>query len=306
MKKMRIVLIIGVGLLAVAGLLFTVRQVWANQQVKRAQMAPLPEAPTLKATSRLEIIPLYEEASTSDEFISGHGVAYLIRTDTSTVLLDLGNDPDGLNVAPFAQNLQALGLSEEALDAVFITHPHPDHVGGQKAWADKTLNLSGAPEAWAALPVYVPAELAYPGVIHSTEPTQIAPEIGTTGVLPYAEVFPLSLFGAPVSGEQALVIRIAGEGLVLVTGCGHPGLSDLVIRAKSLYQQPVVGVVGGLHYGDATADELTEQIEFLQSYEPKLVALSPHDSATEALAAFEAAFTARYQTLRVGEAVRFP
>ncbi len=306
MKKIRVVLLALLGIALAAALFFTVRQVWANQQVARAQMAPLPEAPTLAATSRLEIIPLYEEARTGDEFISGHGVAYLIRTDTSTVLLDLGNNPDGLDVAPFAQNLQALGLSKEALDAVIITHPHPDHVGGQKAWSDKTLNLSGAPEAWADLPIYVPAELAYPSVIHSTEPTLITPEIGTTGVLPYAEVFPLSLFAAPVGGEQALVVHVAGEGLVLVTGCGHPGLGDLVIRAKSLYQQPVVGVVGGLHYGDATADDLTEQIEFLQSYEPKLVALSPHDSDLEALAAFEAAFTDRYQTLRVGEAVRFP
>ncbi|MGC9400280.1 MAG: MBL fold metallo-hydrolase [Anaerolineae bacterium] len=306
MKKMRIVLIAGVGLLAVAGLLFTVRQAWANQQVKRAQMAPLPEAPTLAVTSRLEIIPLYEEASTGDEYLSGHGVSYLIRTDTSTVLLDLGNDPDRLNVAPFVQNLRALGLSEEALDAVVITHLHPDHVGGQKAWTDKTLNLRGAPQAWADLPVYVPTYSAYPGALPSTDPTLIAPEIGTTGALPYAEVFPLSLFGAPVGGEQALVIRVAGEGLVLVTGCGHPGIGNLVSRAKSLYQAPVVGVVGGLHYGAASAEDLTEEIEFLQSYRLNLIALSPHDSGPEALAAFETAFTGIYQTLRVGETVQFP
>jgi 7,8-dihydropterin-6-yl-methyl-4-(beta-D-ribofuranosyl)aminobenzene 5'-phosphate synthase len=306
MKKIRMVLLALLGLALAATLFFTVRQVWANQQVNRARMAPLPEAPALAATSRLEIIPLYEEASASDAFISGHGVAYLIRTDTSTVLLDLGNNPDGLDVAPFAQNLQALGLSEEALDAVFITHPHPDHVGGQKAWSDKTLNLSGAPKAWADLPVYVPAKSAYPGALPSMEPTLITPEIGTTGVLPYAEVFPLSLFAAPVGGEQALVIQVAGEGLVLVTGCGHPGLGNLVIRAKSLYQLPVVGVVGGLHYGDASAEDLVDQIEFLQAYKPKLVALSPHDSGPEALAAFEAAFTDVYRTLRVGETVRFP
>ena len=300
------VLFIGFGLLAMAGLLLTVRQAWANQQVKRAQMAPLSEAPRLAETSRLEIIPLYEEASTRDEFISGHGVSYLIRTDTSTVLLDLGNNPDGLDVAPFVQNLQALGLSQETLDAVVITHPHPDHVGGQKAWSNQTLNLSGAPEAWANLPVYEPAESTYPNAIPSTQPALIAPEIGTTGVLPYAEVFPLSLFAAAVGGEQALVIRVAGEGLVLVTGCGHPGLGNLVIRAKSLYQLPVVGVVGGLHYGNAEAEELTAQIEFLTSYEPKLVALSPHDSGPGALAAFEAAFTDVYQTLRVGETLQFP
>lgn len=306
MKKIRMVLLVIFGVALASALFFTARRVRANQQVARARRAPLPEAPTLEATSRLEIIPLYEEASTGDEFISGHGVAYLIRTDTSTILLDLGNNPDGLNVAPFVQNAQALGLSEEALDAVVITHLHPDHVGGQKAWSDQTLNLSAVPKAWAELPVYVPAESAYPDALLSKEPTLIALEIGTTGVLPYAEDFPLSLFAAPVGGEQALVVRVAGEGLVLVTGCGHPSLGDLVIRAKSLYQLPVVGVVGGLHYGDVPAEDLTAQIDFLTSYEPKLVALSPHDSGPEVLAAFEAAFKDVYQKLSVGEVVQFP
>ena len=115
----------------------------------------------------------------------------------------------------------------------------------------------------------------------------------------------MSLYGAK-GGEQALVVHLDGLGLVIVTGCGHPGLETLVARAEALYGRPVVGVVGGLHYGGATAADLAAPIRFLQDRRPLLVALSPHDSDPPALAAFEAAFPESYHTLRVGETVRVP
>jgi metal-dependent hydrolase (beta-lactamase superfamily II) len=60
--------------------------------------------------TRLEILPLYEEAGAGKEFTIGHGVSYLVRTDGSTVLVDVGNNPDQETVAPFAANMRALGI----------------------------------------------------------------------------------------------------------------------------------------------------------------------------------------------------
>ena len=79
--------------------------------------------------------------------------------------------------------------------------------------------------------------------------------MATTGVISYPEVWPLSLRD-PKGYEQALVVHVAGQGLVLITGCGHPTLERLVIRAESLYDLPVVGVVGGLHYEGQTAADV--------------------------------------------------
>jgi 7,8-dihydropterin-6-yl-methyl-4-(beta-D-ribofuranosyl)aminobenzene 5'-phosphate synthase len=124
-------------------------------------------------------------------------------------------------------------------------------------------------------------------------------------VLAYPEVFPLSLF-KPRGSEQALVVHVTGEGLVLITGCGHPTVEKLVTRAEALYGQPVVGVVGGLHYGEANAEDLTDPIAFLASREPRLVALSPHDSGPAAIEAFRAAFPEAYREVMVGQPIRFP
>jgi 7,8-dihydropterin-6-yl-methyl-4-(beta-D-ribofuranosyl)aminobenzene 5'-phosphate synthase len=103
-----------------------------------------------------------------------------------------------------------------------------------------------------------------------------------------------------------VIIEVAGKGLVLITGCGHPTLEKLVSRAEELYDKQVVGVVGGLHYGAASLEDIQPHIQFLEARQPGLVALSPHDSEAAVLDAFRAAFPEAYQFIRVGEAIRFP
>lgn len=295
-----VLLVIPLGIAALLGLRW-----WQASRAVAGEWTNFDErAPALATTSRLEIIPLYEAGSASPDFISGHGVSYLVRTDSATILLDVGDNPDGLAVAPFAQNMHALGIAWDEVYRVVISHPHPDHVGGLMAWRQSTISFGELPGGLGERRVFVPHVTAYKSSVHATIPTLPAPDIATTGVISYLEAWPMSLF-APKGGEQALVVHVAGHGLVLITGCGHPGLERLVERAESLYGEPVVGVVGGLHYLNATAAELQPQIQFLQSRPVGLVALSAHDSGPEALAAFEHAFPGAYHTLKVGEAIQY-
>jgi 7,8-dihydropterin-6-yl-methyl-4-(beta-D-ribofuranosyl)aminobenzene 5'-phosphate synthase len=248
-------------------------------------------------------MPVYEEEAASSDLISGHGVSYLIRTDTATILLDIGHNPDQAPVAPFMQNLQALGVDFDEIDRVVISHLHPDHIGGLIAWRQRTLSFGELPGGMGERVAFVPDAVRFKGAIHATIATLPAPDIATTGAIPYLEPWPLSLRN-PKGYEQALVVHVAGQGLVLITGCGHPTLEKLAASAESLYGSPVVGVVGGLHYEGLSADDLQPHITFLQSRNPVLVALSPHDSSPEALAAFEGAFGEAYHTLRVGDTLR--
>jgi 7,8-dihydropterin-6-yl-methyl-4-(beta-D-ribofuranosyl)aminobenzene 5'-phosphate synthase len=281
------------------------RQQQAARDVEEEWTHFIADAPPLATTSRLEIVPLYEAVSASPDLITGHGISYLIRTDSTTILLDVGDNPDKASVAPFARNMATLSISWDEVYRVVISHPHPDHVGGLAAWRKRTISFGELPGGLGERLVFVPHVTTYKGAVHATIPTLPAPDIATTGVISYLEVWPVSLF-APKGGEQALVVHVAGHGLVLITGCGHPGLERLVTRAESLYGERVVGVVGGLHYLNTTAESLQPKIEFLHSRQPELVALSPHDSGAEALAAFESAFSGAYHTLTVGESIQFP
>ena len=289
-----------------AALFITIRMAGAAAQVEREWRSTHVEAPEyFGSTSRLEILPLYEEDQSGDGFIGGHGVSYLIRADSATILMDVGNNPDKMAVPPFTQNMRSLGISPHEIDVILISHPHPDHLGGVQAWSHKTISLGEEDSGLGDLPVFVPVEMNYPGAIYSSQPVLLSPAVATTGVISYPEVFPISLF-EPKVGEHGLVVNVTGEGLVLITGCGHPTLERLVERAEALYDLPVVGVVGGLHYEGATASEVEEPIQFLQTRQPKLVALSPHDSSPQAIAAFQSAFPEAYRPLQIGALIQFP
>ena len=288
-------------------LIFTVRQMIARGQVEREWQTHPASVPSLETTTRLEIIPLYEEASAEESFDFGHGVSYLIRTDSATILMDLGNNPDESAHLPSLQNMQTLGIPWEEINAIVVSHPHPDHVGGVKAWQDKTISFGDFAGDLSKMPIYVPTSLSHSSAIltASSEPTLVSKDIATTGLIPYSEVFPISLFSAK-GYEQGLVIHVAGQGLVMITGCGHPTMEKLVERAETLFGEQVVGVVGGLHYEKLSVEDVQPHIRFLAPRQPKLIALSPHDSSPKALEAFQSAFPEAYRFVQVGEAIQFP
>lgn len=294
-----------VALSATTSLFFFIRQTIANREIAREWKTVPTIIPQLQTTSRLEILPLYEEAGSNDGLVIGHGVSYLIRTDLATVLMDVGHHPDQLDVAPFAHNMQELGIDWNEIDRIVITHPHPDHIGGMTAWRQHTVSFGKLPGSIDGKLLFVPSKMAYPGAIHATIPTLPSPDIATTGVISYPEVFPLSL-AKPKGEEQGLVVHIENEGLVLITGCGHPTVERLVERAESLYGVPVVGVVGGLHYEGTETEDVLPHIQFLLNRKIELVALSPHDSSPQALEAFESEFSDKYHLLRVGDSIQFP
>jgi len=295
------------GLAVISLLFFTARQALANAEIERASQTLPASIPNLETTTRLEILPLYEEDRSDESLEFGHGVSYLIRTDSATLLMDLGNNPAESAQLPSIQNMQKLGIAWEEIDAIVISHPHPDHVGGLKAWQTKTISFGNFTGDLSKTPIYAPIPMTYSDamIIHSAEPILVGTDVATIGVIPFPEVFPLSLSN-PKSYEQALVIHVAGEGLVMITGCGHPTVEKLVARAEALFDQQVVGVVGGLHYERVSAEELQRHIQFLEPRQLKFVALSPHDSSPQALEAFRSAFPEAYQVIRVGEALQFP
>jgi len=301
------ILLISLLLVATLVLFFVARQALAKRAIEQELGTPPVYVSPLETTTSLEILPLYEKASANPELLSGHGVSYLIRTDTTTILFDVGNNLENSPEAPFRENMQKLGVSWNEIDRIVISHLHPDHVGGISAWLNGTIAMGDIflPDDLGDRLIFVPAPVAFKDAIHATIPSLPAPDVATTGVLPYLESFPFFLF-EPKGGEQALVVNVAGKGLVLITGGGHPTLEQLVDRAESMYNLPVVGVVGGLHYGNAKVEDLQTHVAFLQARQPRLVALSPHDSSPQVLATFGDAFPYAYQSLAVGESIHFP
>jgi 7,8-dihydropterin-6-yl-methyl-4-(beta-D-ribofuranosyl)aminobenzene 5'-phosphate synthase len=300
-------------LIPVAGLALCLGVVLARPAIARIQGLHDPKSLeqftpfSIGETKTLDILPLYENAAQGD-LAGGHGVSYLIRTDGATILFDLGNNMTAASPSPLEQNMTSLGISLDQVDVIVISHRHPDHVGGQNWWMAGTFSLDGKTQApLGNIPVYVPEEMSYPGVkpVLAVTPTLLAEGVATTGLMPYYQLFPVWL-QTPIGYEESLAVDVSGEGIVLITGCGHMGLKALLERAQKVFDAPIVGVVGGLHYGDASAADLQDEIGLLQAIQPHVIALSPHDSGEAALQAFAQAFPGAYTSIVVGQPIRLP
>lgn len=307
MKKRILILVIPLMILSLA-IGFLVRYTIALHRVRQSGQA-LSELRLVDigSTVSFSIIPLFEAWSKNNDFPGGHGLSYLLKTDTATILLDLGNNEGRSNPSPLQMNMQTLGISFDDIDAVVLSHNHPDHVGGAYWWRRRSFSADISQQALSSMTVFLPEKMKHPQMdtIVATTPTIIAPGVVSLGAQPYIEPFPLGLL-EPLGWEQALAINVRDKGIVLVMGCGHPTLEAVVKRAEAIFDEPVIGIIGGLHYLNMRAEELASHIEFIRQRNPVLVALSPHDSSGKVLQAFEAAFPDAYRYIVTGNEVFMP
>jgi len=282
------------------------RRYTTQSRIRRESTQPWPvfADSQIGETRKLEILPLYE-ANVQNHYQGGSGVSYLVRTDHATILFDLGNNPSSASPSPLEQNMARMGISLKEIDLIFISHRHPDHVGGWQWWNKKTFSLDGVSQpALGTLPIYVCDRITYPGSkpVLTKVPTRLSDGVVTTGLFTFFEPYPAWQI-MPNYSEHALAVNVAGLGMIVITGCGHMGLKTLFGRAKAIFHMPVVGVVGGLHYTDAGMGALLPDIQFLRDFHPHIVALSAHDSGPAAIDVFAQAFPESFQPIQVGEAI---
>jgi len=194
------------------------------------------------------------------------GFAALIEYGDQQVLFDTGGDSPTL-----LGNMAILEKDPSTIQKVVLSHIHDDHVGG----------LRGLLETGVRPTVYVlPSFLRSfkDSVSKITELIEVAPglEIAkgmfTTGEMP----------GPPA--EQSLVVKSRG-GLVVITGCAHPGIVEIVRRAKELVNEPVFLAMGGFHLGDKRENQIASILTSLRELGVQRVAPS-HCTGREAINMF--------------------
>jgi 7,8-dihydropterin-6-yl-methyl-4-(beta-D-ribofuranosyl)aminobenzene 5'-phosphate synthase len=312
MKRIgKVLLYLLIVVLGLAGTLLgflTIRHREARTQVEREwQAVQVTRIPDLGTTRSLEIIPLVDEGVASrSEFQVEHGVSYLIKTDETTILFDVGQNVNATDPSPLQANMEQLGIRLDDVQMVVISHDHPDHTGGMKWWRAGTFSLGNEQVDLKGKTVYVPNALTYPQLtpVVADQPQKIAKGVASLGTIAFAEVWQLALFQSR-NVEQALAVNVEGSGIVIISGCGHQTLPKLVERTQALFDEPIAGVVGGLHYENADAQAVEPDIEIFRALRPQLIALSPHDSEGAARQAFRDTFPGIYQDVMVGRPIQF-
>jgi 7,8-dihydropterin-6-yl-methyl-4-(beta-D-ribofuranosyl)aminobenzene 5'-phosphate synthase len=276
----------------------------------------------LGEVDEVSILPLVERLIPEGGSLTGEpGVSYLVSAGGRRVLFDSGLT-GGKPESALAHNAQVLGVSLGDLDAVVISHLHADHVGGLRAMRRRTFSFSAEPMEPSGVPAHVPTQMSHAraDVVVTAGPTVIGPGMA---VLP---PLPRMLFWIGYVTEQALVVNVRGFGLVLISGCGHPPIEQILGVTERVVDVPIRAVVGGLHLpihaartplvpqailgnphppwqpiGERDAEHVLEEIA---ARGPHIIALSGHDSTPWTYDAFTRRFGDRYRTLRAGEELR--
>jgi len=230
---------------------------------------------------------LYDNTSSRAELSPDWGFACHVGGLEKAILFDTGARGDVL-----LQNMRRLGVEPGEIDLVVLSHDHWDHTGGLADFLERNSNVE------VFLPAAFPQELkdavsrAGARVTETNGPVRLCEGAGTSGVIAQPVV------------EQALCLETA-DGLVVVTGCAHPGVVELAEAAKRAWGGELDAVLGGFHLASASEQGLSRVIASLKALGVRRVGPC-HCSGERAMAMMREAFGEGYVHLAVGAREDFP
>jgi 7,8-dihydropterin-6-yl-methyl-4-(beta-D-ribofuranosyl)aminobenzene 5'-phosphate synthase len=273
-----------------------------------------------QSTNRVTI--LYDSFGNNPKLSLDWGYAALVEYGGKRILFDTGN-----NAEVFEHNVKVLGADLSRLDFVVISHRHADHTSGlnyllkvnpkvkiyvpDEPWG---LFARGVPNDFYRKDPELPANMRY----YNGKPPEIL-EAGTPW--PDANFIPINQIREVVPGvfiipgvsttpgtlelhELSLALK-SPQGVILVVGCSHPGV-DNIVKAASTIDPHVYMLVGGLHHIQAKDDEVARLATALHD-EFKVNWVAPgHCTGEPEFAALKKAYGKNYVYAGLGTVVELP
>lgn len=203
------------------------------------------------------------------------GWSAILESEQWTILFDADTRPDVME-----NNSRILGIDFNDVDFAFLSHYHLDHYGGFEYIGKIRKNLR----------VYTPEEsdlLMSFGLepVALNHETMLYKHVHSTG--------PLKGFFIK---EHGLVIE--GDGFnVLVVGCSHPGIDNLVMKAREIVGYLYL-TIGGFH--DPSKRQI-DRVAMASRY------ISPaHCSGDDAKNYVKSKYSEKYVGVRTGSRIRIP
>jgi 7,8-dihydropterin-6-yl-methyl-4-(beta-D-ribofuranosyl)aminobenzene 5'-phosphate synthase len=258
-----------------------------------------------------------------------HGFSALLEVSvdgrTRRVLFDAGATPDGL-----IGNVDRLGLEPETFEAVVLSHGHSDHVMGLDGLAKRVgrrnLPVLLHPAFWTRrrlvaadrpiLELPTPSRAAIEGagftVVEDRQPSFLLDGmLLVTGEVDRTTAFETGLPPThqawrdgewqpdrEVHDDQAVVLHVRDKGLVVLTGCGHAGIVNIVRHAKRLTGvDRLYAALGGFHLRDGETVPLT--VTALAAQAPAVL-VPAHCTSWKAQQALAAGLPAAFRPNAVG------
>jgi len=210
--------------------------------------------------------------------IAEHGFSALIKVRwgdrQGTVLFDTGISRTGV-----LYNMDAMEINISDIQAIILSHGHADHANGLAGIVNRkgvrNLPLLLHPDAYLERKVVLPGgnEIRLPApkindlrkenveIIEGVNPSMLVDDmILISGEIPritdFEKGFPTHYAKRNdtwepdpfIMDDQCAIVNVRGKGLVIVTGCGHSGVINVIRNAQILTGiTRIYAVIGGFH-----------------------------------------------------------
>lgn len=250
-----------------------------------------------------------------------YGFSCLVETGDGSYLFDTGG---GLTII---NNAARLGIDLSRLDGIILSHGHFDHTGGLKqvlektgpiavyahpdlfsrrfsshggpirnigiAWDQKELEALGADFQLAKDPVKIAEKVLLSGCVPRVNPH----ETGDSRLL--IEGAEGKHVSDPLEDDLSLILR-TDKGLVLLLGCAHAGLINIIDHAVAVTgEKRIHAILGGTHLMYSGKDQLKATMDRLENAEVTHIGASHCTGRNGALALAER-FGERFFSATVG------
>lgn len=213
--------------------------------------------PVKEEARQVHIYTVFDNYRVDPELETGWGFASVVTTAKATILFDTG-----ANGAVLLANMRKMRLDPQAVKAIIISHAHGDHLGGLEGFLAENSDVT------VHIPASFPDSVRHMIRASGAEYTNVT---GTGGIV--LGVYTTGPLGNGID-EQALVVDTS-EGLVVITGCAHPGIVRIVEAAQEQHpNRPIALVMGGFHLLSAGKSEVRRIVQALRHLGVKRVAPS--------------------------------
>jgi len=234
----------------------------------------------------VDITVLYDNYVCTQGTKADWGFSCIIQGTEQTILFDTGTKPSIL-----AANINILEADLSEVKTVVLSHSHRDHTGGLGWFLEKNSHVK----------VVMPCEFSSSFTNDISEAGAV-PVIAADAGPVCTDVFVSGCMGDRIK-EQCLVINMK-KGLIIVTGCSHPGIVSMIRKVRKEFSRPVYAVIGGFHLMSASDAEVETIIQAFRDLGVEKVGAT-HCTGDRQISIFKTAYAGDYLPMGTGRVLKF-
>jgi 7,8-dihydropterin-6-yl-methyl-4-(beta-D-ribofuranosyl)aminobenzene 5'-phosphate synthase len=282
----------------------------------------------LISAETIKMTTIVENSTSVPGVVAEWGISVFVEAGDRSFLLDTGTS--GVAVS----NADRLSIDLKKTEAIILSHGHYDHTGGLQAVLERIgrshVPIVAHPEVLGRKYSYKNNTYRYIGIPScqdalkslgarfelSSAPVWLTEDIAASGEEPLTTDFEgvadnmrikegEEFVQDPMADDQSLYIR-TDLGLIIILGCGHRGMINIIRHARKLMDTArVYMVIGGTHLGPASQAQVDKTIRALQEMDVAWLGVS-HCTGLPVAARLANEFAGRFFFNSAGTVIHVP